>query len=59
MGLNSITIYVVHEVFVNYFPLSFKNNGSHTLAFVSNYTGILSMLILAGVLDYNQIYIKV
>ena len=29
VGMNSIAIYLLHEVFSGYFPLSFFNDGSH------------------------------
>ena len=59
LGLNSITIYFCHEVFGDYFPLSFSNRENHEIKIVSNFIGIISMYILAFWMRKNKIFLKV
>ena len=40
VGMNSIAIYLMHEVFSGYFPLSFVNDGSHHMMLLSNVIGV-------------------
>ncbi len=50
IGMNSLAIYISHEIFSQYFPFSFKNNGSHSSMLFSNLLGVFSWLNVAYVL---------
>lgn len=50
MGMNSIIIYVAHEVFALYFPFAYKNDGSHSSLMISNLIAVFFCNIIAFIL---------
>jgi heparan-alpha-glucosaminide N-acetyltransferase len=58
VGMNSIIIYVLHEVFATYFPFAFHNDGSHYSILISNYSGLIFANLIAYIMYRLQIFIK-
>ena len=51
--MNSIIIYVLHEVFANYFPLNYVNDQSHTSVIISNTIAVFVWNLVAYLLYLN------
>ena len=47
VGMNSIAIYTIHEIFSEFFPASFKNDGTHEMILISNIIGVSFWLTIA------------
>lgn len=58
-GMNPITIYSGHEIFYNYAPFNFKNQGGHMMALLSCSIGVGCWLVIAWWLYKNNIFIKI
>ena len=50
LGMNSIIIYVGHEVFALYFPFAYKNDQSHSSLMISNIIAVFFWNLIAFVL---------
>ena len=60
LGLNSILIYMGHEVFQLYFPFSWKGiDTNHWIYLTSNEIGVALWMLIAFYCDYIKFYIKI
>jgi len=59
IGMNSITIYIGHEVLAKYFPFGFDNNHSHWQVGVSNLMGVASWTLVGFVMYSKSNFISV
>lgn len=59
VGRNSIAIYMFHEIFAGFFPLNFKNDGSHTMMLFSNCLGVGFCLWIAWRMNEEKVFIKI
>jgi len=62
VGMNSILIYVGHELLGGYFPFSFHTENSyssHSLLLASSLLGVMSWLFIAYVLFRQKIFINI
>ena len=57
LGRNSITIYICHEIFVNFFP-AFAVEKTHAWLLFGDIYGICWWLIVAAIMNYKKNYIS-
>ena len=58
-GMNSIVIYVCHEVFRDYFPIQFHIADTHAVHLAVDIWGTAFWLGVAAYLYYNNIFIAI
>ncbi len=58
VGMNSIAVYTLHEVFGKYFPFSYQTDQSHQAVLTSNYIAMASACLLAYWMYAEAIFIK-
>ena len=59
VGRNSIAVYVGHEILEGFFPFSFRNDGDHSMALLSNLVGVGCWLWVAWRMNEEEVFIKV
>lgn len=59
VGMNSILIYVGHELLQNRFPFGVKTAATHAGMLKSNLLGVCVWLLIAHVLHVKRIYVNV
>ena len=59
VGRNSIAVYMGSELFQEYFPFGFLNNGSHTMGLLSNCIGVGAWMWIAWRMNEEGVFIKV
>ena len=57
--MNSIIIYVGHEVFAFYFPFNYLNDNSHASVITSNIIAVILWNVIAYILYLEKIFIKI
>ena len=57
LGRNSITIYICHLIFINYFPF-FRVKSTHAYLLGSNLYGVSIWCIVAALMDHYRVYIN-
>jgi len=58
-GMNSIVIYVCHEVFRDYFPIQFHVTNTHAAQLALSIWGTAFWLVVAAYLYYKNIFIAI
>lgn len=59
LGMNSIIIYVCHEVFQHYFPVQFHVTDTHAVLLAIHIWGTTFWLIVASYLYYKNIFVAI
>ena len=59
VGMNSIAIYVCHEVLSDYFPLHWQTDGQHAQELAANVCGVLCWVCVAYYWHEKKIFIKI
>lgn len=59
VGMNSIVIYVCHEVFADYFPLNIAVEDIHLKNLCMDIWGTCFWLIVSAILFYKEIFIAI
>ncbi len=59
LGMNSIVLYVGHEICGDKFPVQFKVNSSHTDLLAQHVYGVMWWFLFAGILYYKKIFIAI
>jgi heparan-alpha-glucosaminide N-acetyltransferase len=57
LGRNSITIYISHIVFANYFPF-FAVSSTHTLLLAKHLYGVALWCVVAAIMNHYKVFIN-
>ena len=58
-GMNSIVVYVCHEVFSNYFPITWKVPDTHTCNMALHVWGVSLWVAMSAFMYYKGVFIAI